>query len=750
MHGNIYNYDYALGKAPSTAMGLAKVSSYVKEVRGLNNNVILVDNGDTIQGTPLVYYYNMIDKTSAYPMTKVMSAMKYDTWTLGNHEYNYGLTTLNRILKDAKDGGIDVLSANTYKEDNSNFLTPYTIKTFTIEGKTVKVGILGLTTKTIPNWENPSNYQDLHFNDLVVEAKKWVPIVKSAGADYVIVTAHSGEEKAADTIPENQIKALATEVSGINAIVAGHAHLLLNDLTLKNPEGNVVPVLEPGKFGQNVSQININFNSVGDFIGISTMNVSMNGYDEDPEILALAKPYQDKTIEYVKTKLGTSTEEFKGDGQLIKPTPIMELINKVQMEAAKTDLSIAAPLSSSAYIPKGDVTIQDIMSVYVFENFLYGVKMSGSQLKKWLEYSVRYYKQTTLSTDLAVKDPDLNIPDYNLDQLYGATYDIDLTEPVCTVDPVSGLVTTGNRIKNIKYKGTLIKDTDMFTVAVNNYRYNGGGGFMKAAGLSSTDPAIVTYDSSKALGDDGQVRSLMMSYIQKIKTISPICSNNWTISPSKVTLEKPLTNEPNVIVEAIKDANAGDILVVDAKTNPIISKDVFNELLGEDKSITLVVDGATWTFYGKDITKEFLSDIDLSLISVTDELKEKEGAKIKSMLGKNELFVPFSFKYTGALPSMTTVKLYINKDWAGKDITVCRYFDTKNIYETVTKTTVDSDGYITFKIDHCSDYFALLSTSLPATGSPIDISSMIALGGLIALIGTIFIIEEEKKRKTIA
>lgn len=751
VHGNVYNYDYAAGKAPKYSQGLTKVSSLVKDMRNLNpGNVLLADTGDLIQGTPLVYYYNMLDKTTAYPMTKVLSAMKYDTWTLGNHEFNYGLTTLNRIIIEAKAGGIDVLSANTYNKANENFVSPYFIKNFTINGKTVKVGILGLTTKCIPSWENPSNYQDLHFNDLVEEAKKWVPEVRKAGADYVIVTAHSGEEGAADTIPENQIKALAQSVSGIDAIVAGHAHSLLNDLSLKNPEGKVVPVVEPGKYAQNVSMITINFNSDGAFSGITTNNVSMETYQEDPEIVKLAQPYQDQTLIYVQTVLGTSTDEFTGEGQLIKATPIMELINKVQREAAGTELSIAAPLSSAAYIPKGNVTIQNIMSVYVYENFLYGVKMTGKQLKQWLEYSVRYYKQVGASTDPISKDTALNIPDYNLDQLYGAAYTIDLTQPACTVDSKTGQVVSGSRIKNLKYKGTLIKDTDIFTVAINNYRYNGGGGFMKAAGLSSTDPSIVTYDSAKALGDDGQVRSLMMSYIKKMGTISPVCSNNWTASTTAVTQEQPLTNNTAKLKEAVLNASDGDILKVDISNNPVIAKDVFNALVNKDVTVVFELDGVTWTFYGKNITKEFTANIDLSLASVPDSITEKEAELIKSKTGKEESLVSFAFKYTGPLPGTAAVKVYINKAWAGKEVTICRYFEDKNTYETVAKVTVDKDGYVTFSINHCSNYFATLAVNLPKTGSPIDMPSMMVFGAGTALLGALFIILEDKKKKKTA
>ena len=541
VHGNVLNFDYGTNAAPSKGQGLAKVSTYVKGLRATNPNVMLIDNGDTIQGTPLAYYYNMIDKTTTYPMSAVMGAMGYDSWTLGNHEFNYGLEVLNRIKDDAKAQGIDVLSANTYKADNKNFVKPYTMKSFVVNGKTISVAVLGLTTKTISSWEDPAHYDGLHFNDLVDEAKKWVPIVKADGADVIIVAAHTGEEGVADIIPENQAKALATQVSGIDAIVAGHAHSTLNDINLKNPEGKVVPILEPGKWAQNVSQIDIAVNAAGIVTGLTTKNVVMGTIAEDHDITALIAPYQAKTLEYTSTKLGQSTGEYKGNKQITEPTEIMELINKVQAGAAGTQLSIAAPLSLSSYIPKGDITIKDIMGVYVYENFLYGVKMNGKQIKDWMEYTVRYYKRTSNSTDPIVKDTDLNIADYNLDQLYGASYDIDLTEPAGAIDSVTKKMISGNRIKNLKFNGRLVKDSDVFTVAINNYRYNGGGGFMAAAGISSVDTSLVTYDSAKALGDDGQVRSLMMKYVKDNKTITPSSAKNWKISASSIHQEVPVT-----------------------------------------------------------------------------------------------------------------------------------------------------------------------------------------------------------------
>jgi len=526
LHGSILPWDYSAAKEAN--LGLAKISTYVNQVKAQNSNVVLVDDGDTIQGTPLSYYYDKIDTTSEYPMAKVMGAMGYDTWTLGNHEFNYGLDVLNRVLADMQKEKINVLSANTYQDDGTNFVKPYIIKTISTAKGDVKVGILGLTTKSIPSWEDKAHYAGLQFNDLVDEANKWVPQVRAAGADIVVVTAHSGEEATADTLPENEIKAIATKVNGIDAIVAGHTHKKIAQDNFTNPAGQTVIVTEPRNAGQDVCQIDftISKDANGKWVMANKVSkvVTMDStIVADPKIIKIAQPYQDATLAYVATKIGTATGDFLGDKQMVSETALMDLINKVQKYYAKTDLSIAAPLSSSAKILQGDVTIQDMMGVYVYENFLYGIKMTGKQLKNWMEWSDRYYQQVSSSSDPVIKDMALNVPDYNLDQLYGATYTIDLTQSV------------GSRIKNLKVKGQLVKDDDVFTVAINNYRFNGGGSFLAQAGITNPE---VTFDSAKQYGDDGQVRNLMVKYIQEMGTITPTVENNWTISTTPVVSEQ--------------------------------------------------------------------------------------------------------------------------------------------------------------------------------------------------------------------
>ncbi|ADL69813.1 5'-Nucleotidase domain protein [Thermoanaerobacterium thermosaccharolyticum DSM 571] len=630
VHGNLVPWDYSSAKEAN--QGLSKVAGYVDQVRSENPNVVLVDNGDTIQGTPLSYYYDKIDTKSEYPMAKAMGAMHYDTWTLGNHEFNYGLDVLNRVIADMEKENIHVLSANTYKDDGTNFVEPYYIKTITTPMGDVKVGILGLTTKEIPSWEDKSHYAGLKFNDLVEEANKWVPKVRAAGADIVVVAMHSGEESPSDTIPENQVKAVAQGVNGIDAIIAGHTHAVIQMDTFKNPEGKDVIVTEPGKWGQYVSRID--FNLTKDENGKWTIDsktskaVAMDSsIKPDENIMQLAEPYQEATLKYVGTKIGTASGDFLGKDQLTKETALMDLINKVQKYYAKTDLSIAAPLSSTAQILKGDVTIQDMMSVYVFENYLYGIKMTGKQLKDWMEWSVRYYQQVKSPDDPITKDKTLNIPDYNLDQLYGASYTIDLTQPV------------GNRIKNLTVNGKPVKDDDVFTVAINNYRFNGGGGFMKAAGI--TNPVIV-FDSAKAYGDDGQVRNLMISYIKMKGTIDPVVDNYWTISKTPVS-------EGNVGSKGIVTASALNVRLgagINYKVIGVLRAGQSINIVGENNGwYQIDYNGKTGYVYGKYVA----SSPDLSNVAVLKSVRvtAKDGLNVRVNNSINALkigAVPYGYE----------------------------------------------------------------------------------------------------------
>lgn len=510
LHANIINYDYYSQKTAD--QGLAKVYSVVKEVRAANPNTLLIDNGDTIQGTPLAQYYldNYNSKTATKivnPMINVMNMMKYDAWTLGNHEFNYGIPLLKKVMAGAT---FDVLSANSYNADGTNLAKPYTIKT--VNG--ARIAILGLTTKGVTTWDK-NNVVGMEFKDIVTDGKKWVAeLTAKTGAekvDAIIVSAHTGTVSANDTLGENEAYALAAACPEITAILTGHTHKDLVETT-----ANGVLIVQPLNWGKRVSEIDLNMKKVGDKWTVDTKtgkNIDVKTYAPAQEVLDAAKADLAAVDKLVATVIGKSTAEFSGIDQQIKDTALVDLIQKVQMYYGKADISIAASFNDASRIPKGDVRVSDINALYVYENFLNVTEMTGKQLKAYIEYSAKYFKTITVAGDTNITFDPL-VAGYNYDMIQGVNYTLDLTAPV------------GNRLLNLTFKGKPVTDTQTFRVALNNYRFSGGGGHMAAAGI--TNPKNL-YDSQVAMGDVGQIRTMIINYIKMKKTISPVVDMNYNL-----------------------------------------------------------------------------------------------------------------------------------------------------------------------------------------------------------------------------
>ncbi|HYF83927.1 MAG TPA: 5'-nucleotidase C-terminal domain-containing protein [Clostridia bacterium] len=506
LHANIATFDYYTQK--EAQQGIAKVYSVVKDVRGKNPNTILIDNGDTIQGTPFAQYYldNFNSKTEAkieHPMMKIMNMMKYDSWTLGNHEFNYGVKLLEKIMGDAK---FPVISANIYNTDGTNYVKPYIIK----EINGIKIGILGFTTTGVSTWDK-NNVKDLQFKDIVEEGKKWVKVLKETEkVDAIVVSAHSGIEKKGDVLNEDQVKALAAACPEITAILSGHAHSDIGGQT-----ENGVLIVQPKKWGQKVSEIDLTFEKADGKWAVTkkdSKNIDVKDYEPAKEVLDIVKTDIDVVDTMVNTIIGKSTEEFSGIDQQIKDTALVDLIQNVQMYYGKADVSIAASFNDSSRIPKGDVKVSDINALYVYENWLNVTEMTGKQLKDYIEFSANYFNQIKPGDELITFDP--NVPGYNYDMIQGVNYQLDITQPA------------GKRVVNLTFKGQPVSDTLTFKVALNNYRFGGGGGHMAAIGL--TQPKNL-YDSQVTLGDDGQIRTLIINYIKENKTISPVVDNNYNL-----------------------------------------------------------------------------------------------------------------------------------------------------------------------------------------------------------------------------
>ena len=501
LHGNVFNWDYfkdaEYTDAAGNAKGLSRVSTLVNQVRKEKGrgNTLLIDAGDTIQGTPLTYYYAKVDPITAkggpvHPMAAAMNAIGYDAVALGNHEFNYGIETLRKFESqcDFPLLGANALDARTLKPA----FPPYFIKTFHVKGAPpVKVAVLGLTNPGIAIWDKAYVEGKLVFPGLEEQAAKWVPKLRSMGADVVVVSAHSGTSGTSsygDQLPyvENSAALVAQKVPGIDAILVGHAHTEIAELKVTNEKtGRTVVLSEPLCYAQRLSLFDVELVFERGCWTVESVRASVRdskSVPDDPRITRLLKDDHDLVVEYVNQVVGSATETLTTVDARYKDAPIIDLITKVQEDVVKAALagtehaalpviSQASPFSRTSEIPAGEVTIRDLSSLYVYDNTLVAKLMTGAQVKAYLEYSAEYFVQTAPGAPVDVEKLTNanNRPDYNYDYVSGLSYDIDIARPA------------GQRIKNLSYQGAALDDAQKFVFAVNNYRANGGGAFPHVA-----------------------------------------------------------------------------------------------------------------------------------------------------------------------------------------------------------------------------------------------------------------------------
>jgi 2',3'-cyclic-nucleotide 2'-phosphodiesterase / 3'-nucleotidase len=506
MHGRVFPIDYYTNKYDN--VGIAKVATLVKEARRNDPDLLLLDSGDTIQGTPLEYFHNKRNNTPPDPMMLAMNALHYDAMTVGNHEYNFGLQVLEKARREAN---FPWLSANTWAKEGDEgrqHYKPYIVK----EVQGVRVGILGLTTPGIPNWENPPNYAGLEFRETVSEAKTWVSFLRDREkVDVVVIAMHMGTEEELRTgIPspsqvpnENAALAIARQVAGVDVILMGHTHREVGDLFV-----NGVLLTQANRWASHVARVDLYLDKKDggwQVVMKSARTIPVTEKTEiDPEIAKIGEPYDKETQAWLGRAIGESIAELTSNGCRFHDSAIIDLIQRVQLEAGNADVSMAACFNPAARIPKGSVTVRDIAGLYEYENTLVTIELTGQQLKDALEHSARYFKEYQPGKSLN-EMVDTRIPGYNFDVAQGVSYDIDLTKPV------------GQRIQNLTFKGRPLSPSQKLKVVTNNYRVNGGGGF------TMFKDAPVVFRSS------AEVRELIIDWVEKHKTIPTETDNNWHI-----------------------------------------------------------------------------------------------------------------------------------------------------------------------------------------------------------------------------
>ncbi|MFE5487648.1 bifunctional metallophosphatase/5'-nucleotidase [Streptomyces sp. NPDC056527] len=540
LHGNVFNWDYFTDKEfddkAHNDVGLAKISTLVDQVRTAKGkrNTLLIDAGDTIQGTQLSYYYAKVDPITArrgpvHPMAQAMNAIGYDAAALGNHEFNYGIPVLRKFEEqcDFPLLGANALDAKTLRPA----FPPYSMHRLrTPHGRDVKVAILGLTNPGIAIWDKANVSGKMVFPGLEEQAAKWVPKLRSMGADVVVVSAHSGSSGTSsygDQLPhvENAAGLVAEQVPGIDAILVGHAHTEIPEYRVKNKEtGKDVVLSEPLKWGQRLTLFDFELvwqkgRWVVEKVGAQVLN--SNTVEEDPKIVGLLSDEHKKVVAYVNQIIGTSTATMATADAPWKDEPIIDLINHVQAETVKAALaggeyaalpvlSQASCFSRTAAIPSGQVTIRDAAGLYVFENTLEARLLTGAQIKDYLEFSARYYVRTPAGApvDTAKLTNADGTPDYNYDAVYGVTYEIDIAKPA------------GSRIVNLSFGGKPIDPAAQFVLAVNNYRASGGGAFPHVA------------NAKQLWANSDEIRNTIIQWVKAKGSIDPgqFASVDWKLT----------------------------------------------------------------------------------------------------------------------------------------------------------------------------------------------------------------------------
>ncbi|MGW7060309.1 bifunctional metallophosphatase/5'-nucleotidase [Streptomyces sp. NPDC054904] len=544
LHGNVFNWDYFTDKEfddkAHNDVGLAKISTLVDRVRAEKGrrNTLLIDAGDTIQGTQLSYYYAKVDPITArrgpvHPMAQAMNAIGYDAAALGNHEFNYGIPVLRKFEEqcDFPLLGANALDARTLRPA----FAPYSMHRLrTPFGRDVKVAVLGLTNPGIAIWDKAHVQGKMTFPGLEEQAAKYVPRLRSMGADVVIVSAHSGSSGTSsygDQLPhvENAAGLVAEQVPGIDAILVGHAHTEIAEYRVKNrATGKDVVLSEPLKWGQRLTLFDFELvweRGCWSVSKVAAKVLNSNAVEEDPKITRLLSDEHRKVVAYVNQVIGTSTRAMSTAEGPVKDVPVIDLINHVQAETVRAALSgtewAALPVvsqascfSRTASIPAGQVTIRDAAGLYPFENTLEARLLTGAQLKDYLEYSARYYVRTApgAPVDPAALTNAEGIPDYNYDAVYGLAYEIDVAQPV------------GSRIVGLSFAGKPVDPAGRFVLAVNNYRASGGGNF----------PHVP--QARQLWADSDEIRNTIVQWVRAKGTVDPsgFASVDWRLTRAGV------------------------------------------------------------------------------------------------------------------------------------------------------------------------------------------------------------------------
>lgn len=528
VHGNFFPYDF-INQKPGTG-SLSRVSTYLKQERERQgrHNVLYMDNGDILQGQPTVYYYNYVDTLSPHPAATMLGYMTALCSTVGNHDIEVGPAAMKRWMDEC---GFVTLGANVYTANKKGTsFTSYVMEN--VQG--VQVGVLGLVTPSIPNYLPESSWKNMDFRDMVATAKRVVPMMQRAGrADVVVLLVHAGAgpRNSQATMLEHAAIQLAEQVPNVDIVFAGHDHRLLAERVTNKATGKTVIVLNPGSNADFVAQadLTVRLNEKNKVLhkSITGRIVNVNPYEPDPEFLATFQKEFKAVKAYTEEVVGTNSLILDTRTPLFGSSPFVDFIHDIQLKQSGADISFAAPLSFDAEVKAGDIRVADLFNLYKYENYLYVLKMTGLEVKKYLEESYDQWVNTMSSPDdhLLRFSPDadnkkekwqrLQHSIYNFDSAAGIKYTVDVRRP-------KGQKVTIEEMEN----GEIFDPTRTYRVAMSSYRAIGGGGLLEKAGITRADAkSRVVWQSPH------DMRHYVKTEIQRQGTIRPRARHQWKFTP---------------------------------------------------------------------------------------------------------------------------------------------------------------------------------------------------------------------------
>ncbi len=538
LHGTIFPFDFI--DSTDLSVSLSGVYSLVSLEREKDNQeVILLDNGDILQGQPVVYYSNYIDTGNMHICSAVMNFMGYDAATVGNHDIEAGHSVYDKLIEEFNFPWLAANAVDT--ETNKPYFKPYTI----INRKGLKIAVLGLITPAIPQWLPEKLWKGIRFEDMISSANYWVPEIKiKEDPDLLIGLFHAGYDyryhgsDASTYGNENASLLVAQQVPGFDIVMLGHDHNPLNQFIV-NDVGDSVLMLNAGSHARFLALANV-FLSLNKETGkyskrIKGELINVSDLSPDEKFNSTFREEFQSVLEYVSAPLGRLENSISAKHAFFGNSAFVDLVHNIQLDLTKADISFTAPLSFNATLPSGIIRVRDIFKLYRFENFLYTMELTGQEIKDYLDFSyANWFNTMKNKNDHLLKfridstgKPVWNnryqsyVLDgqyYNFDSGAGLKYTVDVS------------FSAGNRINIYSLDdGSEFKLSKTYKVAINSYRGNGGGGHLtKGAGIPEIDLEKRIVSST---GKD--LRYYLMEWIIQQRDVNPVAGDNWNVIPAE-------------------------------------------------------------------------------------------------------------------------------------------------------------------------------------------------------------------------